>query len=483
MLISIQIPIIDARGFVDSTTRLLRPGWPAPEVGGEFVRAFGPVRRRPSGGLNGWLGEAAICDASKGVRFYENLQRDSKKRKSIGSIHAVYRRFFFDGLATGKIEIGLQIRPKKNSSNISEVVSDSLGILMQGWIEKNWKGKTEQKDYPPRSIGVFGTDFAKMYVDATTPHGVNLEDVRKFVVAGRPCVIVENSGRSFEVPKFSKEMNRYNDKLPYTKIMFWHQTNFGQEIPVWNFFSLFRERREDIRKIRIYLSRFHAESEAFGKILSMINLGKIKTAPYTNESQSLQKFFLDNLNHQRRDGKKIDNFIENDYYIDALKQRDGALPGYYDGLVSKLEQMEMRKKVNFEVFSYIKRLRDQDRVSSINIGEFVMNKVTNNGIAGNVGVTISSSTSNITANQTVLGSVNKPEIEELKKLAEILTKQASNPDEEVAAQAVSSAAEKLAQGNESAALAWLKRSGKWALTVAENVGAKLAAELIVRASM
>jgi hypothetical protein len=103
MLVVVQVPIVDLRGFTADASRLPFPGWPAPEADKDFLRAFGAVRRRPSGGLNGWLGEAAICEVKRGVKFAGVLPRTLVTKSGDWTLRVAYRRFFADGRATVRI--------------------------------------------------------------------------------------------------------------------------------------------------------------------------------------------------------------------------------------------------------------------------------------------------------------------------------------------------------------------------------------------
>ncbi len=169
------------------------------------------------------------------------------------------------------------------------------------------------------------------------------------------------------------------------------------------------------------------------------------------------------------------------FYEDALWHRDHALPGYYDGLLARIAAINPRPAVQSVIETYIADRRGQDeRATVVLIGDYVVtNNVENSGAIGVVGV---ANNSTVAVTQTTLGGASKDAVAELETLAKILKERAATPDEEVGAVAVSNAAEKLAKGDEPGALAWLKRSGAWALKVAEEVSVKLAAELIIRAS-
>ena len=106
MLLSIQFPIADARRFLDKPERLGTPIWPHPSPDSEFIRFFGAIRNRPLGGLAGWIGEDPICKANRALLLSKNPSLIEGHKPA----HVAFRRFYFDGWAVGKYEIGFHNR-------------------------------------------------------------------------------------------------------------------------------------------------------------------------------------------------------------------------------------------------------------------------------------------------------------------------------------------------------------------------------------
>ncbi|MCL8381111.1 hypothetical protein [Xanthobacter aminoxidans] len=471
MLVVVQIPIVDLRGFTAESNRLPVPGWPAPEPDKDFLRAFGAIRRRPSGGLNGWLGEAAVCEAGRGLRFAGSLQRSLVTKSGDWKLRVAYRRFFSDGVATGKFEIGFDVRPVRSTGNLLRVDEVVAGLL---------KLPLSSEGTIARSLGAAGGPLAQAYARATTSHVANPDAASRFVLAGRPAVVIEHNGRTLCVPNVARVMEAEGPDAPTA--IFWHQRLFAADVPVWFLPRPRGARLGPTREIRLYLCRFHAETEAIAKTFRAVSMGAIAPSPRSPQSDRLQRFLLNAFRHHRQVGKRLDSKTGLPFYEAALWHRDHALPGYYDSLLTAISAVNPRSSVQTAIEDYISERRSQDdRATVFVLGDYVMtqNHITNSGTIGVIGEV---SHSSVTASQTTLGGASNEAIVQLEALAKILKEQASNPDEEVAAEAVKKAAEKLSSGDESAALAWLKRSGAWALKVAESISAKLAAELIIRAS-
>lgn len=471
MLVVVQIPIVDLRGFATTADRLPLPGWPAPDPDKDFLRSFGAVRRRPSGGINGWLGEAAVCEVDRGVRFAGPIPRIISADGGDWTVRVAYRRFFADGVAMGKFEVGFDVRPARKADN---------HLLVDAVVEALLRLPVHIGGTAPRSLGAAGATFAKAYAKSTTRHGVDPDTTSRFVLAGRPTAVIEHNGRTLWIPRRARELP--GEQLDAPTVSFWHQRLFETDIPVWFLPRSRLARSGPTRELRLYLCRFHADTEAIAKTLRSVSMGIITPEPRSPYSDRLQQFLLDSFRHQRQLGLKLDAKTRLPFYEEALWHRDHALPGYYDGLLARISAINPRPAVKSTIDAYVAARRSQDDQATVVIlGDYVVtqNNVENSGIIGVVG-DVSNST--VTANQTTLGGASKTAIAELEALATILAQRASTPDEEVGAAAVKNAAERLSKGDEPGALAWLKRSGAWALKVAEDVSVKLAAELIIRAS-
>lgn len=110
MHLTFQIPIADARSFVDPPeVRIERPLWPTPDANSEFVRAFGRIRRQPGRRLNEWVSEPAVCDAKRAIRFSDLDRLRSTFPWGEVTFQGAYRSLVSDGQAFCKFEIGCNV--------------------------------------------------------------------------------------------------------------------------------------------------------------------------------------------------------------------------------------------------------------------------------------------------------------------------------------------------------------------------------------
>src|SRR5882757_8357601 len=98
MLLVVQFPFADMRGFLPNTVgRLSRPAWPIPEIGKDFIRSSGVIRRRRRGGAREWAGEEIHGDVAKVLRFQRRAGRQiSADSRPCGKIAYLFQRYFSD---------------------------------------------------------------------------------------------------------------------------------------------------------------------------------------------------------------------------------------------------------------------------------------------------------------------------------------------------------------------------------------------------
>src|SRR4051794_21777429 len=103
MLFTVQFPIADARTFVPrSPRRVERPDFTNPlEVETDFVRHFGPVRRRIRGGHVFWHDELFFCEANRAFGFVDSGagpdgDSDGARYVRAAAEQCAFRRLFCD---------------------------------------------------------------------------------------------------------------------------------------------------------------------------------------------------------------------------------------------------------------------------------------------------------------------------------------------------------------------------------------------------
>jgi hypothetical protein len=278
MLLIVQFPLADARRFLE-TTKPVGPVWPLPVPDTEFVRHFGAIRYRPLGGLSGWVGEDLVCQANRAISFNLSGPRASQQAKS----RIAFRRFFSDGWAVGKLEIGFHITWHCFPS-AKELGNHFLSIPVN---VRNPLGKRLGSD-----LAQAGRNLANLYRIASSPTKQAIVEQDKWQVrSGTPLLCLElrdeeeipipKDAKSIDLPQDAKGIKLYHYGIPYR----------GGRIYMWIIRLSSKEADEKlVRTLRMYLLRLHAEHESLRLIIQSIARGEIQVTRNTTFSDNLQHY-------------------------------------------------------------------------------------------------------------------------------------------------------------------------------------------------
>lgn len=378
MLISIQFPIADSRRFVEDTGRLRKPFWPLPTPDKEFVRNYGAIRIRPGGGLDGWVGENKICEASRSISLSSCLTVNNADSQSAIPLRVAFRRYFFDGLAVGKFELGLATKSRDavilDMRDIKAFMEKFIGLKVR---IRNHKGK--HMEYSMISAG---KPLADSYLYATTQIKHREKTKTWWVRDGSPLLFLECSSRDqVPVPYYAHEVNlpdRYNIELYHCLMPFQ-----GGTIRMWFLSKYGNYSNEDssyARRLRIYLQRLHAEHECLRLILRNAMAKSLTVVPRSHESGILQQYFNEAT---RRIGlletKSSDQFHE-DICGFARESMNLLNPGQLDELQRALEPFDLRLNVSRKVVDYVRRESNVHNFTLIEKEEIYMGDVSKDNI-------------------------------------------------------------------------------------------------------
>ncbi|MFD5063819.1 MULTISPECIES: hypothetical protein [unclassified Streptomyces] len=274
-----QIPFTDARPFLSGKTgRLAKPTWFRLEPGRQFVRSLGPARRRARGGSEVWPSEQAYCDASRALRFpiedgHSVLHADAKR-----SMNCVFRRFFCDGRAMMRLEIGLKMEDQHNVGLIvHEVMSLPVDI-------PNPRGGVSR-----RTLGTCENTLAQLLLASTTRRGGKTEGW--WIRPGFPMLLLEfEHGR--DAPRLPGDLLRSLTMPPGLLFQVQCALLLYNAMPVTTWL-IRRQNYADVdamRRIRIDLSRLHAERESMRQILAHLSEKNITIRRGTEPSENLQEY-------------------------------------------------------------------------------------------------------------------------------------------------------------------------------------------------
>jgi hypothetical protein len=270
VLLSVQIPIVDVRPLLRADTgRDELPMFPRPERvfarasarhhQSSFVSGVGPVRPRLSGGAGPWPSESYYVDVTSLIRIKTIKPKPDPPALAPGDVivgnldrldgtrapRPVYRNFHTDGIV-GRLEIGFSYRPYRRSRRFSSSVSD------EEMLDAPTHLKGSRREVP---LVELGPTFAAHLLSSTSSH----DRVESWwVQAGPPATVTERP--SDEAPTYvpdsagqlDYEWNRHHG----TRVLKWH-INHGTASA------------DEIRRLRIHVSRLHTDFSAFGVVLAL----------------------------------------------------------------------------------------------------------------------------------------------------------------------------------------------------------------------
>jgi hypothetical protein len=370
----LQHPFADLRGFLGAESgRLQRPSWPLAEPQRDFVRSSGLVKPRRRGGVDEWAGEELYGEAKLAVRFPNHL---AHARLGPGGVECVvdhaFRRFNSDG-TVARLEVGMRLSVVTNAPGAS--ATEWLGLL-RDVLEIPMRVRDGNRHSHTVKLIEAGNDLAQHFLAATTDHQVSpkVEPQDWWFCSGNPTIVVEYphsypmvlpryTRRVLDVPEAEAALSHVWLQLGKQRCSAWFVAR-GEGDP------------DKIRRLRIHLSRLHAERECLRLVLTHVNVAdKLQLAKNSDRSDAVQRY----LNYALRAIQKPERFgLAQSAILDVAQQ---ALGIAFEGQATSLQLM--RRQVSAKVEGYIRRAQNTATVIN-NIQGNVMNT---NIQLGNVNVT------------------------------------------------------------------------------------------------
>lgn len=364
-MVSLQLPFADLRAFLSHTGKLYRPAWPTPEPDDEFVRSYGNVQTRWGGGLRGWVGENEVARADRGIRFDGQIPSYVSPHSNLRvPLQCAFRRLFFDGLAVGKCEIGLNTRVYRKTMLDLKDASETRDFLQHVLnIRVNVKNPLEQEK--SRELGGAGKLIARSYASVTTGTSgghPKVMPVEGWVLAGQPLqFIVIRKGEHVPWPYPLKPVTipeEYHFELGYCLVPF-----AGRRIPAWVLKIRSEGEPSSARTLRLYLLRLHAEHECLRLVLRGVDDGSIDVTTGLGEADALQRYINVSTQHIWRWESKAEALISDNFNYGTIAEiarssEDQINPGRRDALLERLQQVRVRKNILRKVEEYTGQSQD-----------------------------------------------------------------------------------------------------------------------------
>jgi hypothetical protein len=352
MWLHVQFPFVDLRSFC-AKERLAAPGFPAPVPGEEFLRGAGPVRQRHSGGLSGWIAEDKYCDARSAIRLHmEDLRQGEAAALDL---QVAFRRFFFDGTAVGRFELGFWTNKWPTSAQLKDLLDAVMRMRIGvrevpvysgfGRLLRRLSPRHGGARYTLWPLAQAGAALARFYARTSTKHGIGLDG--REVVAGAPTLFLRfpaEQAEPLDLPPAAQPI-----ALQQKGIALFHWWVSAKQGHAWACMND-AANEQDARKLRLYLMRLGAESEALSRVLKAIAEGRIAPKPHEAANEALQAYLNDATANVLSLSAKTRQFAQNpDLLADVAAASKLAFPPEWrEALDHKLRDLKVRKNIIFK---------------------------------------------------------------------------------------------------------------------------------------
>lgn len=357
MLLSIQFPFADFRNFLDDTGRLPVPNWLFPNPDSDFIHYFGSIRYRKGGGAAGWVGENKICEAQRAIRFDDNPGQLALKVNLNVPLECAYRRFFFDGWAVGKYEVGINSREDKSvltETQTRALVDHLLHFPVRVPPPAREKEEETAEKMGQYELGRAGRPLAQLYALATTTVPKNApKDVENWwVTPGPPLLFLEY--RQKEDVALPAHAQRVTLPQSYAMSLYYYRFAYaGGAVPMWVLGVHATADYDRARTLRLYLLRLHAEHVCLGLTLRNMLAGNIDVEYRSDASNSLQRYLRKATRRIREHESRSTEKFSSEVAAIARQSMNLMLPGEYEQMQEVLERFRPRPAAEDDVNDYL----------------------------------------------------------------------------------------------------------------------------------
>ena len=217
------------------------------------------------------------------------ILRDPKSELSV-PLTLSFRRFYFDGLAVGKFEVGITTKSSVTKNLSRKQTRDFIHHCLNLPVTiPALSYKAVSTDFADKKVetvlGTVSKPLARFYAGSSISHPppIMLEDW--WVLPGAPLLfLVHKSSERIHIPFLGQSIPRSENlecDLSYCEVPY-----AGKTLRMWVMGLSPYTNYRDVRSLRICLLRLHAEHESMRLILQNIATNKIDIIPRTNVSNT-----------------------------------------------------------------------------------------------------------------------------------------------------------------------------------------------------
>lgn len=417
MLVTIQFPIADARPFgSESNLRLPLPDWPEPEtsINPQFVHNFGMAKERLRDPDEAWPDELKYVLARRALRF------DRLEMQHVGlpgrrfRPKCAFRRLFCDGQSVVRAEVGLSHRDSiyslKNFT-LKEVLAIVREITGIPTAVPSLNGDTKY-----RPILAQGKNLARLYANSSMSNSsTNKKLALQLVEAADPIIIVElkpGEARLDLDAQLSEGLVVVDSAcVNGAKALFCRLNTQVGIVSTW-ILEKGTATTDQLRSLRLCLTRLHAEREVLNMVLKQIHRKRLLNPPNEESVNLLDEYFNDKLkiiNRETWGGMKQSEIVT------AFDATQAVIrPASRDQLIKRYDGGRRQVWKKIEDFQSQRFATRQVNVINLNKGAIMVDKQVNVSGTGNI-VNVAEYMSNVTnsVNNNIAKSDADDEVKQL----------------------------------------------------------------------
>jgi hypothetical protein len=462
MIIFIQYTLADVRSLAGLNKVLLKsPSWPTPTPFKEFVRYSGQIIPRSKGGLNSWVGEDFVCKIRRGIhlqnirlnRFPFELRNVSKQQYTNGILN--------------KYEFVFVSR----KSNLTAFNRNFMEDLKKSIDNTDISIRTQANCIVETKLHKIDSHIKSLYLLSSTKNKeVDIERDKNLVNFCIPQVYIHfEPHEKLTISENNLITKKGGIPLNFNFYGFWnHNQNKPVKIWICDQLELSHLTRADNRnrKLRISMLRFFSEYECLKSVMSAIQNGRINAPRGSSESDLLQGYLNKITKTILSDVSLIQHYTDSDEtLLPVQKMFKEALPGGLEDLKNKIIELNLRPNIEKKTIELIMS-KNEYNISKSQIGAVGDGAKAENNTFQQMNYSLPEN-----FDYSALS-------DELKRLKPILTEKAQTPEQKASVELVVVAEDEVSKKNGNAVVKSLIGAGKWVLGVAEDIGAKITAEII-----
>lgn len=462
MFVTIYYPIFDMRGFLPSReSRTKRPTWPIPDLSGTpFQRNLGAIRHRPLGAVRGWAAESSICEIGRSVSLVPQCWEPERS-----PIRASFKRFYADGEGGAQFSLGIPVplghsRSRREQGHALAVILDAR-LRSRHWAE----------NVPVRNAG---PSVANLFAGGTTK-GNRFAHPVLHIEHGRPLILMQGLRRQGRANSIDLNVSAAAAGNRWALYDLSRSFELALPGPVLMLDAAVSD-RTIARSTRIILARLYLELFCFERCVALLTSPVMELLDERGKAQLLSRIAL---SAGRLSGPRAPGITQGTDLYGQLSSAFAKVhrPGRIDELETALRIAGASLNLQRAV---VTAAEQTDVISTAAWGGIQVTYKTyiNLGQAAAFGDNAQAS------NFTQAWAAHGGEIDltalatDLGRLQSALQAEAKTGEQMVSVAAITQAKEAAEAGDGVGMLGHLARGGKWALSMAEKIGAALAAAVI-----